>query len=71
MGEKLITIRVPGDAVGLKYVRKDADGYMQDMDVTFDMYEGVIAPNDVLDVRERVQSYAEDEEEMRNEKADT
>ena len=67
MSEMLITIRVPGDTVGLKYVRKDADGYMQDMDVTFDMYEGVIAPNDVLDMCEYVQSYAPQKGETHSE----
>lgn len=59
MGDKLITIRVPGNAIGLKYVEKDADGYMQDRDVTFDMYEGVIDAGDVLDMSEYLQSYAE------------
>lgn len=67
MGERLITIRVPGDAIGLKYVIKDGDGYMQDRDVTFDMYEGVIAPNDVLDMCEYVQSYAPQEGETHSE----
>ena len=67
MGDKLITIRVPGNAVGLKYVEKDADGYVQDRDVTFDMYEGVIAPNDVLDMYEYVQSYAPQKGETHSE----
>ena len=56
MRDKLITIRVPGNAVGLKYVVKEMDGYMQDRDVTFDMYEGVSNTGDVLGYP---QSYAE------------
>lgn len=59
MGDKLITIRVPGNAVGLKYVEEGADGYLQDKDVTLSMYEGVIAAGDVLDMSEYLQSYAE------------
>ena len=59
MGDKLFTIRAPGNAIGLKYVVKDADGYLQDMDVTFDMYEGVIDAVDAPDMAEYLQSYAE------------
>lgn len=59
MRDKLITIRVPGNAVGLKYVVKEMDGYMQDRDVTFDMYEGVSNTGDVLDMPGYPQSYAE------------
>lgn len=59
MRDKLITIRMPRNAIGLKYVVREADGYLQDMDVTFDMYEGVIDAGDVLDMSGYLQSYAE------------
>jgi len=67
MEEKLITIRVPGNALGLKYTIKGEDGYAMDVEIALGMYESVITPSDVLDMCEYVQSYAPQKGETHSE----